>query len=180
MPTKKKTSPVKVVPPVKPLTKGSAGGQVMNPAPIKKQESNNSESRKIIAGKKNLEKWKWPKGKSGNPKWRKPKSFTMLIEQSKRLWYKQVTKEELREAFQAMIGMDKNQIFKLSNDMTQPWAIHIVAQRFLSRDGYEMLSDMLDRAHGTPTQSTNLSGDVGFTLAGWLLDLERKKQKPEG
>lgn len=64
-----------------------------------------------------------------------------------------------------MIGMDKEEIFKISNDMTQPWAIHIVAQRYLSRDGYEMLSDMLDRAHGTPTQSTNLSGEVGFTLA---------------
>lgn len=170
-----KTSPKKIVPPVAPLVKAKTVGIAKVNKPIEKQWNISDWKAKRM---QNLKSWK--KGQTGNPKWRKPKSFWLLIQQAKNLWYKQVTKEELREAFQALVGMDKDQIFKLANDPKQPWAIHLVATRFLSREWYDMLKDMLDRAHGTPTQSTNLSWEVGFTLADWLLNLERKKQKPEG
>lgn len=68
MPTKKKTSPKKVVPPVAPLLKAKTEGVAILNKPVEKQGIIKGDPRVTPKTLKNLEKGKWKKGQSGNPK----------------------------------------------------------------------------------------------------------------
>jgi hypothetical protein len=59
-----------------------------------------------------------------------------------------VTKEMIKEAFQLLIGSDREMLAKLMSDIKQPIAITIVAKRLLDDDADYMLEKVLDRAHG--------------------------------
>lgn len=149
------------------------------PTLAKKQETIKSESRKIIAGKKNLEKGKWKPWQSGNSKGRKPKTFSGIAKQLQKEWYTQVTKEMIREAYQILLGVDREKLLKMVNDEKQPMTLRIVAKRMLSGEGHEQIEAMLDRVHGKAAQTIDGKQEVNLTLASGLIALRRVEQKKE-
>lgn len=126
---------------------------------------------------KNLKPWK--KWQSGNPVGRKPKTFLGIAKQLQKEWYTQVTKEMIREAYQILLGVDREKLLKMVNDEKQPMTIRIVAKRMLSGEGHEQIESMLDRVHGKAAQTIDGKQEVNLTLASGLIALRRVEQKKE-
>lgn len=110
----------------------------------------------------NLEKWKWPKGKSGNPKGRKPKTFAGIAKQWQREGYDQVTKEDIREAYQRMLVLDEKKLRVIVADLKQPMTLRIVARSLLAGKGFDVLERILDRTHGKSTENKNVKLEWGL------------------
>lgn len=85
----------------------------------------------------------------------------------------------IREAYQILLGVDKEKLVKMVNDEKQPMTIRIVAKRMLSGEGHEQIEVMLDRTHGKASQTIDAKHDVNLTLASGLIALRRVEQKKE-
>ena len=105
-----------------------------------------------MANQKNL-KPAWPKGKSGNPKGRPPKVFTDLARQFEKEGFKAVSKREITEALEVLIGLPEHKLREILTDPDQPILFKVLIRSMVGRDGVNTIEAILNRIHGKPTQS---------------------------
>jgi hypothetical protein len=85
---------------------------------------------------------------------------------------KEVTGIEVIGAYKTLLNLTFAEIEKVSKDKDQPFLLKMVATEMMAGKGYEVLKDMIDRAHGKPANilSMNTDGstdpDTGTSFAG--------------
>ena len=92
---------------------------------------------------------------------RKPKVFSALAKEFAELGIEKATPETVREAYEYLLALPLSDILEISgnpkieNDM--PSLMRLAAKEMTGKRGIEILKEMLDRAHGKPRQSHDLT-----------------------
>lgn len=119
------------------------------------------------------------KGETRNPNGRPKKLFTQITNELKELGYERVTSGNIIEAYEVFFSLNKEQILAIINNENSPMILRIVGKSLLSKNGFEILEKMLDRAHGKTTQKVesmqlNISSD---TMTKDQLEIEIQKAR---
>ena len=134
-------------------------------------------------------KYQFKKGQSGNPNGRPKKLVSTVIADLKAEGYEEGTADHVKQAYQLLIGLDKDKIVEIGKDNEQSMLLRVVSRAILDNKGFEMIEKMLDRAHGKATNKTEVTGAGGTPLIQFDLDklsldelreLERLTNKLEG
>jgi len=104
---------------------------------------------------------KYKKGQSGNPKGRPKKLVSSTIETLKAEGYEEVTSNHIKQAYQMLIGLDRDKIMEIGKDNEQSMLMRVVSRAILDNKGFEIIEKMLDRAHGKATNKTEVTGAEG-------------------
>jgi len=96
---------------------------------------------------------------------RPPKIMSGVLKELTEAGYQRVTMAMVIEAYEILLGLDEAKIKEIVNDKEQIMSLRIVGKAMLSTKGSEMLEKMLDRAHGKPKTSTELSTKNGEPLS---------------
>lgn len=106
---------------------------------------------------KNLKPFKkWKEGWPGRP----PKVLTSVLADLRKEGFKEVKPSAVLEAYEILLGLNKARLKQIAVDQTVPVIIGITALHMLTKKGNEMLERMLDRAHGRPKQTHELTGGI--------------------
>lgn len=104
------------------------------------------------------------KGETANPNGRPPKIFSAIVKQWKEAGYEPATPTRVKEAYEYLLSLPMYQVIEIagrqedeSNDL--PALLRIVAKEMLGKRGKEMISEMLDRAHGKSKQQIDATSD---------------------
>jgi len=119
------------------------------------------------------------KGEVRNPNGRPKKLFTQITNELKELGYERVTSGNIIEAYEVFFSLDKDKIVEITNNEKSPMILRIVGKSLLSKNGFDILEKMIDRAHGKTTQKVesmqlNISSD---TMTKEQLELEIQKAR---
>lgn len=96
--------------------------------------------------------YRFKKGESGNKNGRPPLLLTTILKELSAQGYKRVSKANIAEAYDILLGLDEDKIKELILKKETPMILRIVGKQMLSSKGHEMLEKMLDRGHGKATQ----------------------------
>lgn len=121
-------------------------------------------------------------GKSGNPNGRPRKVFSSIAEECQNAGFELVTPANVRELFEYMLALPLCEIKRLADDPENPALIRIVSKELQGPRAWQMLIEMLDRAHGKPKQAVDLVPDGGkvYDFTGYgLFKLLAGDQAPE-
>ncbi len=131
-----------------------------------------------------------PKFEKGNRfgKGRPKKLVSATIEALKAEGYEQVTKSNIVDAYTTLISLDESRLIEIEKDKSSPMILRLVADAILSKDGFDIVEKLLDRAHGKPIANSNIevSGQVStptvISVRTEELDdfLEKLKEKENG
>lgn len=94
----------------------------------------------------------WLPGESGNPNGRPRKLVSSVLKGMKTAGVEPVSAAQVAEVMETMLNATKNELLATAQDESQPFLIRIVAKELLSKQGWFVLSSMLDRAHGKAAQ----------------------------
>lgn len=93
---------------------------------------------------------------------RKPRVFSQLAKEWKERGIEQATPEAVKEAFQYVLALHLLDVKDISgkvedetNDM--PMVVRLAAKELLGKKSLDILREMLNRAHGTPGNKTDLN-----------------------
>ena len=111
--------------------------------------------------KKDIVKHQFKKGQSGNLKGRPKKLVSSTIETLKAEGYEEVTSNHIKQAYQMLIGLDRDKIMEIGKDNEQSMLMRVVSRAILDNKGFEIIEKMLDRAHGKATNKTEVTGAEG-------------------
>lgn len=92
------------------------------------------------------------KGEVMNPFGRPPMLLSTILKELKEAGYERVGPSNVAEAYELLLGLDKEHLVKATQDEKAPMIVRIVGAAMLSKRGGEMLEKMLDRAHGKAPQ----------------------------
>ncbi|GIV35442.1 MAG: hypothetical protein KatS3mg031_2977 [Chitinophagales bacterium] len=121
----------------------------------------------------------WKKGESGNPKGRPRKLFTDMARELKAQGYENVTAPRLIEAYEILLGLPEEKLKEIMTDKDQPVLFKILIKGMISSKGYELIEKMLDRVHGKPRQSIDISADMRESVKK-LFPFGKEESIPEG
>lgn len=100
------------------------------------------------------------KGDPGGPG-RPKKLVTTVLLDLKAQGYSRVGPDQVREALETLVNLPKDELLELaSGDGGHPMLVVIAARGLCSKKGWEVLSDLLDRAHGKAKQQLDLQGNL--------------------
>lgn len=104
------------------------------------------------------------KGETANPNGRPPKVFSAIVKQWKEAGYEPATATRVQEAYEYLLSLPMYQVLEIagrpndkSNDL--PALLRIVAKEMLGKRSKEMITEMLDRAHGKSKQKIDATSD---------------------
>lgn len=97
------------------------------------------------------------KGRSGNPKGRPLKIVSRLVTDLKEEGYQGVQRRDVIDAFEMLLGLPEWKIREVVEDDTQPMLLRIAGKELLGRKAFEVVKDILDRAHGRPSQAVDVT-----------------------
>jgi hypothetical protein len=100
-----------------------------------------------------------------NRKGQPPKIMSGVLKELTAAGYERVTMAMVVEAYEILMGLPEAKIKEMITDSQQIMSLRIVGKAMLSTKGSEMLEKMLDRAHGKPKLSTELSTKDGEPLS---------------
>lgn len=92
------------------------------------------------------------KGETMNPNGRPPKLLSSIVKELRAKGYERATATTVCEAFEILMNVPKEVLVEMTNDKEAPMSIRIVGKAMLSAKGWEVLSAILDRAHGKAVQ----------------------------
>ena len=67
------------------------------------------------------------------------------------------------EAIDALLGLDEKRLASIVKDTERPMVLRIVAKSMLEKDGFHIFEKLLDRSHGTPRQTQDVSYRGGWS-----------------
>jgi len=100
-----------------------------------------------------------------NRKGQPPKIMSGVLKELTAAGYERVTMALVIEAYEILLGLPESKIKEIVTDSNQIMSLRIVGKAMLSTKGSEMLEKMLDRAHGKPKTSTELSTKDGEPIS---------------
>ncbi len=111
----------------------------------------------------------WKKGQSGNPKGRPVKVFSAIRREFEARGIERASADAVRDAYEYLLSLPLKDIIDISGKPddeknTYPALYRIVAQKMTSKQGFEMLREMLDRAHGKPTNKEDSNKEIHVTF----------------
>lgn len=119
------------------------------------------------------------KQSTGRPKF----VFSELAEMWKAQGVERATKQRVIDAFEFLFGLSEDKIKEITDsiDGEYPFLIVSAAKELTTKSGkrFEMLKEMLDRAHGKAKQTTEHTGEVKQTIDLNTLSLEEKRKALE-
>ncbi len=121
----------------------------------------------------------WKKGETGNQNGRPKSGVALVIEQLTAAGVVEAKPVDIRKTWELLINGTVQQLTQVANDNNAPMVAKIAAKQILSNKGWEIVNDMLDRAHGKAAQSVNNNVSGSLTLAGGLIGLQAQTQKSE-
>lgn len=89
-------------------------------------------------------------------------TINALIDEMRGRGLQQITKEDIRKAYEYMIGMSSEEIDNISKDTTDYPMFMVIVAKSLIKDGMYALETVLSRAQGKPSQSVEHSGEIKF------------------
>lgn len=92
------------------------------------------------------------KGETMNPNGRPPKLLSSIVKELRAKGYERATATTVCEAFEILMNVPQEVLVEMTNDKEAPMSIRIVGKAMLSAKGWEVLSAILDRAHGKAVQ----------------------------
>jgi hypothetical protein len=104
------------------------------------------------------------KGQSGNPAGKPPKIFKSIMQEMSRFGYIGLKHANIVEAYEILIGMPENRLIQITNDIDMPMLMRICAKSLLSKNGFDVIERMLDRAHGKAKQQTIIGNPDGSNI----------------
>lgn len=105
------------------------------------------------------------KGETPNPHGRPKKLVTTVLEDLKKQGYSRVGPDQVREAMETLINLPKDELLEIANgDSGHPMLVVIAARGLCSKKGWEVLSGLLDRAHGKAKQALEHSGALATNM----------------
>ena len=86
--------------------------------------------------------------------------------------YEEVSAEQTKQVYTFLIGLDQSKLTELGSNTEIPMLYRIIAREILSKKGFEVIEKMIDRAHGKPTNKTEmeLSGAINIPKIKWSDD----------
>lgn len=99
------------------------------------------------------------KGDPGGPG-RPPRLLSTIVAELKAKGYQRATAGAVVEAFEMLMNVPEDVLTEMVKDKSQPMSLRIVGRSMLTAKGWEVLQAMLDRAHGKPKQSHDLTGNL--------------------
>ena len=90
--------------------------------------------------------------KNGRPR----KTTRMLIEQLEAEGITNVRPLDVKNIYEKLMNASKEKLAEIEADEAQPMAVRIAAKQLLSPRGWEIVNDILDRAHGKASQRTEV------------------------
>lgn len=115
------------------------------------------------------------KQSTGRPKF----VFSELSEMWKAQGVEKATKQRVIDAFEFLFGLSTEKIKEIANadESAYPHLIISAAKELTQKNGkrFEMLKEMLDRAHGKAKQTTEHSGSITQSINLDTLSIEEKK-----
>ena len=99
-----------------------------------------------------------------NRKGRPRRLVSSIIQDLKEKGIVQVKAIDIVEAFEMLFNLESKEIAEIANNDKNPYFIRRVAKEMLSGKGFDIIERMIDRVHGKPKQSTELTGKDGNSL----------------
>ena len=93
----------------------------------------------------------WLPGESGNPKGRPRKLVSSVVKGMRDAGLERVTASQVADTMELMLNATKDELTACAMDESQPFLLRLVAKELLSKKGWLVLNDVLNRAHGKPT-----------------------------
>ena len=108
------------------------------------------------------------KGETANPNGRPPKLMSGVIKSLQEQGYQGAKRAQIVEAFELLFCLDEDKIKEIVADRTQPMIVRVAGKALLGTKGFEIVKDMLDRAHGKPVQALDhTSGGNKMEFSGY-------------
>lgn len=118
-------------------------------------------------------------GQSGNPAGRPKFVFSQLAATWRKEGVERATKARVAEAFEFLFGISTEQIkiIAAANEGEYPHLIISAAKELTEKGGrrFEMMKEMLDRAHGKSKQTTEHTGELTQNINLDSLSLSEKR-----
>lgn len=105
------------------------------------------------------------KGESGNPNGRPPKIFSSIARQFKAQGYERATPSRVAEIYEYLLALPLKNIIEINgnprDEITEasneyPALLRIVAAEMIGKRRLEVVQEILNRAHGRPSQALDL------------------------
>lgn len=109
----------------------------------------------------------WEKGKSGNPKGRPPKLVSHFLGEFEKAGYEGVKPSQVQGLIEFLLNFDKSELIDLWDKKDVPVIIATMAKELSRSDkAWQVINDMLDRAHGKSTakHEVETNGEFTFTI----------------
>lgn len=113
---------------------------------------------RVVKQKHGGELHEWEPGESGNPKGRPRKLVSKVLKALKESGVERISASEVAEAMETLPNLSGKELVELGMDEEQPYMLRLIAKELLDSNGWKVLQDMLDRAHGKSKTNT----DDGF------------------
>lgn len=97
------------------------------------------------------------KGETANPNGRPPLLLSTIVAELRAKGYERATSGTVADAFETLLNVPEDVLKTMVTDPKAPMSVRIVGKAMLTAKGWEVLEAMLDRAHGRPKQSTDLT-----------------------
>ena len=110
---------------------------------------------------------KFKKGQTGNPNGRPVKLFSEIAAEWKARGVERATPERVIETFEYLLAVSKaelDEMAKGTGEKPYPAIVQMAAEEMTGKRKREILSDMLDRAHGKAIQRQQLTGKDGGAI----------------
>lgn len=109
--------------------------------------------------------------------------FSELVDTWKAQGIERATKGRVVDAFEFLFGLPESEIKKIaeSTEAEYPFIVVCAAKELTVKNGkrFDMLKEMLDRAHGKAKQTTEHSGEIKQNINLDSLPLEEKRKALE-
>jgi hypothetical protein len=99
---------------------------------------------------KNLKPFK--KGQTGNPRGRAKSTLGVVTAELKKSGYKIATRRQVTEAYLLVASLPAEAVMGVANNENYPMLVRIIAKEVMSKNGFDIIERILDRALGRPQQ----------------------------
>jgi len=110
----------------------------------------------------------FPKGNNANPKGRPKKLVSHTLEQLAKEGYAAVKKGEVVQVYEFLIGVDVERLKQIAQSTDLPIIYAQCAKHLLGKNGFQIMENMLDRAHGKATSNNSHEIIVPKKLPDWI------------